>query len=217
MTYRFLHCQLGEKNPDSLKHPPSSASNHGSGLLYFPAFNISLLTKSLWKGDSAVRFMKKNTWQKLVSYPYTRCGCKRFLLSQAGSPLSLCSWSPPITFSHSPTDLPFQRSLFSVQCAESALVSLFHIISAVREGASKSRVHKHIGVLQKQVLRIFRVCVYHPSTAFLRPRYRQEPRPGATAPSTSKGHLPDQDWKANDADGSNLAWCLVAAWRSCYP
>lgn len=93
--------------------------------------------------------MKKAAQQELVSSPYAWCSSNGFPLLQARSPPSVCSRSPTITFSHSPTDFPFQRSLFSVQGAETRLVSLFHIISAVREGVSQSLGYEHIGVLQK--------------------------------------------------------------------
>lgn len=102
------------------------------------------------------------------------CSCNGFPDLQAQRPLSLCLPSPTITFSHSPTEFPFQRSLLSDQHAEPRSVSLLHVISAVREGVSKSLSREHIGVLQKEVLCIFRVWLYHPLTALLRLPPRQD-------------------------------------------
>lgn len=163
--------------------------------------------------------MKWKAQQELVSCPYNGAAVMDFLICRHVGP-SLCSPSPTITFSHSPTEFPFQRSLLSDQHAEPTSVSLLHVISAVREGVSKSSTRAYRGSSERSIMH-FQGMPLPPfdslTEAAPQTRLRPGPRPGAIAPSSSKDHLPDQNGRPAMVTAQNSLGARWDTWRSCYP
>lgn len=145
-------------------------------------------------------------WQKLASSPSAWCSYKRFLLFQAGSPC-LCD-TPPSPLLTCPLIFLSKDhcSVFKVQKLDLFPLTLSHPIPYLGMSflGSTQRYCRNKWLCN---LDGFRVCLYPvacPLAAFLRLPSRQ-PRPGATAPGTSKGHLPDLGGRPRDANSSKLA------------
>lgn len=147
--------------------------------------------------------------QKLASSPSAWCSYERFLLLQAGSPCLRDTPPPPLLTCALIFLSKDQCSVFTVQKPETGFASSLTLPhSAPSLGmsfpGSTQRCCRNKRLCN---LDVFRVCLYPvvcPLAAFLRlPSW--QPRPGATAPGTSRGHVPDLGGRPHAADSSKLA------------